>query len=145
MEYSLVKGSGNKFFSVTKEDIGELQRNLKCDIPVELYEFWEKVGYGFITGSEYNINRIMDPLSVLDFRLRKGDFQFLPDIEIYDEYEEGKLIFYEASESAYISIGISSSVTENKIFYYDVKIADSLYEFLQKIHDNDEYYLDMII
>lgn len=144
MKYSFVKESGNTFFSVAKEEIAELQMSLNRDIPFELYEFWEKVGYGFIGGSEYNINRIMDPLSVRDFRLRKGDFQFLPDIEIYDEYEEEKLIFYEASESAYISIEMSD-VTENKIYYYDVKIADSLQEFLKKILDDDEYYVDMIM
>ncbi len=144
MKYSFVKESGNTFFSVVNEEIGELQRSLNRDIPFELYEFWEKVGYGFIGGSEYNINRIMDPLSVRDFRLRRGDFQFLPDIEIYDEYEEEKLIFYEASESAYISIEMSDA-TENKIYYYDVKIADSLHEFLKKILDDDEYYVDMVM
>lgn len=66
-----------------------------------------QVGYGFINGSEFNINRIMDVDSVRDFRLRQGDFEFYPDIDIYDEFEEDKLIFFEGSESALISIELT--------------------------------------
>jgi len=42
----------------------------------------------------------MDPYSVRDFRVRENDFEFYPDIEIYDEFENNKLIFFEGSESA---------------------------------------------
>ena len=75
------------------------------------------------------------------FRLRQGDFEFYPDIEIYDEYENGKLIFFEGSESALISIELTND-TSSKIYYYDVKIADSLEEFLIKIQEEDNYYLN---
>ena len=50
----------------------------------------------------------MDPESVLDFRLRQNDFEFYPDIEIYDEFEKDKIVFFEANESALISIGFGS-------------------------------------
>lgn len=37
--------------------------------------------------------RIMHPFSVRDFRLRKNDFEYYPDIEIYDEFEDRKLSY----------------------------------------------------
>ena len=78
------------------EEINELEKELKLNIPKELKDFLLEMGYGFISGSECNVNRIMDTESIRDFRLRKGDFKFYPDIEIYDEYEEDKLIFRNA-------------------------------------------------
>ena len=49
----------------------------------------------------------MDVDSVRDFRLRQGDFEFYQDIDIYDEFEEDKLIFFEGSERALISIELT--------------------------------------
>ena len=59
-------------------------------------------------------------------------------------YEDGKLIFFEGSESALISIELTDDNKSN-IFYYDVKIADSLEEFLIKIQEDDNYYLERIV
>lgn len=80
---------------------------------------------------------------VRDFRLRINDFEFYPDIEIYDEFENDKLIFFEGSESALMSIDLNDN-NENPIYYYDIQIATSLTEFLRKIEENDQYYLDFI-
>lgn len=102
------------------------------------------VGYGFIKGSEFNINVIMDPYSVRDFRLRVNDFEFYPDIDIYDEFENNKLIFFEGSESALMSIELNEK-NSNLIYYYDIQIATSLDEFLRKIDEDDKYYLELII
>lgn len=144
MKYEFLKyNNGSKFYPVNEEEINELEKNLKLTVPRELKDLLLEVGYGFINGSENNVNRIMDTDSIRDFRLRKGDFEFYPDIEIYDEYEDGKLIFFEGSESALISIELIEDNSSN-IFYYDVKIADSLEEFLLKIQEDDNYYLEMI-
>ena len=89
----LKKNVENKFFQVKEEEISKLEDELKVHVPKELKELLLEVGYGFINGSENNVNRIMDIASIRDFRLRKGDFEFYPDIEIYDDYEDGKLIF----------------------------------------------------
>ncbi len=142
MKYDFIK-EGNSFYPVSTEEIDKLQEILDFPIPDGLKEFWLTVGYGFISGSEYNINRVMDPLSTRDFRSREGDFEYAPDIEIYDECEDGKVIFFEGSESAYISIG-QSEENKNAIFYYNVKIADSLKEFLEKIMIDDNYYVEML-
>ena len=144
MKYDFLKRDNeNKFYPVTIEEIKKLEDELKLSVPKELREFLLDVGYGFINGSEYNINRIMDTESIRDFRLRKGDFEFYPDIDIYDEYEEDKLIFFEGSESALISIELTSK-NISSIYYYDVKIADSLEEFITRIQDDDNYYLEML-
>ena len=144
MKYDFLKRDNeNKFYPVTIEEIKKLEDELKLSVPKELREFLLDVGYGFINGSEYNINRIMDTESIRDFRLRKGDFEFYPDIDIYDEYEEDKLIFFEGSESALISIELTSK-NISSIYYYDVKIADSLEEFITRIQEDDNYYLEML-
>ena len=144
MKYNFLKNDNqNRLYPVNRQDIDELEKKLNLTIPKELKYFLLEVGYGFINGSECNFNRIMDTESIRDFRLRKGDFEFYPDIEIYDEYEAGKLIFFEGSESVLISIELSDNNFSN-IFYYDVKIADSLQEFLKKIQEDDNYYLEML-
>lgn len=84
----------------------------------------------------------MDPLSVRDFRLKQNDFEFFPDIELYDNLED-ELIFFEANETAIISIKLVDS--ESSAIYYDeFKIANSLAEFLQKIAVDDMYYMDLV-
>jgi hypothetical protein len=86
----------------------------------------------------------MDPYSIRDFRLRINDFEFYPDIEIYDEFESNKLIFFEGNESALMSIELNDN-NENPIYYYDIQIATSLAEFLRKIEENDKYYFDLLV
>src|SRR5699024_6361669 len=116
---------------------------LELQFPEELVHFCKEIGYGFIIGSEFNINRIMDPYSIRDFRLRINDFEFYPDIEIYDEFEAGILIFFEVNESSLISIELN---VKNKfpVYYYNVQIAISLEEFLRLIEENDQYYLEIL-
>ncbi|MBC1425627.1 SMI1/KNR4 family protein [Listeria seeligeri] len=132
----------NSFYSVSVKEIEETEKVLDLKIPKELKEFFLNVGYGFIKGSKYNVNRIMGPLSIMDFRLKKNDFEFFPDIEIYDELEN-EIIFFEANETALISIKLSEE-EKNEIYYDEFKIADSLEEFLIKISENDLYYMDLI-
>lgn len=143
MKYDyLVSNPDNSFYPVAKTEIEEVESVLELEIPKELKEFFLNVGYGFIQGSEYNINRIMDPYSMRDFKLKQNDYEFFPDIEVYDDLEN-ELIFFEANETAMISIEISNN-ERNKIYYDEFKIADSLEEFLKKVSENDEYYLDLI-
>ncbi|MEN7435613.1 MULTISPECIES: hypothetical protein [Bacillus] len=69
--------------------------------------------------------------------------EFYPDIEVYEELEEDKLIFFEANESALLLIALGNE-QNNSIYYDDIKIADSLEEFLIELMKNDKYYLDLI-
>jgi len=144
MSYDFIKvNHENSFYPVTEREIEKVEQELDLKIPRELVNFYLEVGYGFVKGSEFNINRIMDPYSIRDFRLRINDFEFYPDIEIYDEFENNKLIFFEGSESALMSIELNEN-NKSPIYYYDIQIATSLEEFLRKIEKNDKYYLELL-
>jgi antitoxin YxxD len=145
MGYESMKANQeNSFYRVTENEIKDVEKELDLKFPKELVNFYIEVGYGFIKGSEFNINRIMDPYSVRDFRLRVNDFEFYPDIEIYDEFENNKLIFFEGSESALMSIELNEK-NSSPVYYYDIQIATSLEEFLRKIEENDKYYLELLV
>ena len=144
MSYEIIKANEeNSFYPVTENEIKVVEKELNLKFPKELVNFYIEVGYGFIKGTEFNINRIMDPYSVRDFRLRVNDFEFYPDIEIYDEFENNKLIFFEGSESALMSIVLNEN-SRSAVYYYDLQIATSLEEFLRKIEENDRYYLELL-
>lgn len=144
MDYEFIKkNQENSFFPVDESEIRTAEKELDLKFPEELINFYIKVGYGFINGSGFNVNRIMDPYSVRDFRLRINDFEFYPDIEIYDEFESDKLIFFESNESALMSIGLNEK-NSYPVYYYNIEIAASLEEFLRKIEENDQYYLKLL-
>lgn len=130
----------NSFYPLKKEDIEQVEKELGLTFPNELRQFYLEIGYGFFKGSEYQINRLMDPESVRDFRLRVDDYEFYPDIEIFDEVEKDKLVFFEGDESTTILIGLGEGQT-NPIYLFETKIADSLFEFLQLMAKDDNYYL----
>lgn len=144
MKYEFIKvNKENSFYQVTDNEIKNIEKELELKFPRELVDFYLEVGSGFIEGSEYNINRTMDPYSIRDFRLRTNDFLFYPDIKIYDQFENNKLIFFEASESALMSIELSDK-KQNPVYYYDIQITKSLEEFLNKIDVNDKCFLELL-
>lgn len=132
----------NIFYPVTLEEIEKVEKELKIKFPISLKTFYLEVGYGFIHSEVGNINRIMHPFSVRDFRLRQNDFEYYPDIEIYDEFEGNKLIFFEGNEASLLSVGFNSE--EGKVFYYDEKLTDNFSDFIIKINENDTFYYDSI-
>lgn len=143
MRFDFIKNQvGNQFFPVSEKELEEVELTLGLKFPYDLREFLLEVGYGFLRKSEYNINRIMGPNSIRDARLRVNDFEYYPDIEVYEELEEDKLIFFEANESALLLIDLNQE-KNNSIYYDEIKIADSLEEFLRKVMEDDKYYIDM--
>ncbi|AWD89400.1 MULTISPECIES: SMI1/KNR4 family protein [Bacillus] len=144
MKYDFIKTyKENTFYQVSENEILEVENKLGLRLPYDLRQFLLEVGYGFLKKSEYNINRILGPASIRDARLKVNDFEFYPDIEVYEELEEDKLIFFEANESALSLIALGNE-QNNSIYYGDIKIADSLEEFLIELMKNDKYYLDLI-
>ena len=132
----------NKFYPLNIDAIKKSESKLGLDIPQLLKEFYIEVGYGFIKSKLDNVNRVMDPESVLDFRLRQNDFEFYPDIEIFDDFEENKLVFFEANETVMISIGFGSN-NYGKIYYYDMEISKNLKEFFDKLLEDDTFYYNL--
>ncbi|MCR9039742.1 SMI1/KNR4 family protein [Bacillus sp. L381] len=144
MKYDFIKSyKENTFYPVSENEILEVENKLGLRLPYDLRQFLLEVGYGFLKKSEYNINRILGPASIRDARLKVNDFEFYPDIEVYEELEEDKVIFFEANESALLLIELGNE-QNNSIYYDDIKIADSLEEFLIELMKNDKYYLDLI-
>ncbi|MCO4852827.1 SMI1/KNR4 family protein [Bacillus vallismortis] len=144
MKYDFIKSyKENIFYPVNENEILEVENKLGLRLPYDLRQFLLEVGYGFLKKSEYNINRILGPASIRDARLKVNDFEFYPDIEVYEELEEDKVIFFEANESALLLIELGNE-QNNSIYYDEIKIADSLEEFLKELMKNDKYYIDLI-
>ena len=120
----------NKFYPLNIDAIKKSESKLGLDIPQLLKEFYIEVGYGFIKSKLDNVNRVMDPESVLDFRLGQNDF------------EEDKLVFFEANETVMISIGFGSN-NYGKIYYYDMEISKNLKEFFDKLLEDDTFYYNL--
>ncbi|PNP92543.1 hypothetical protein BMT55_08215 [Listeria newyorkensis] len=129
----------NQFYSVSSSSVKKAETDLELTLPKELLDFYNEVGCGFIKGSKGNINRLMDPISVRDFRMKEYDYEFYPDIDLYDDLED-ELVFFEVDETVLMSIKATDKDT-SPIFYNDTKIADSLFEFLQLMAKDDNYYL----
>lgn len=63
--YDFIKANkDNSFYPVTESEIEEVEKILNLKIPNKLVNLFLQVGYGFIKGLEFNINRVMDPYSV---------------------------------------------------------------------------------
>ena len=135
----IVNREGNKFYSLKKDAVDKAQEDLGIILPKELKEFYEEIGYGFLNSEEDYFNRIMDPQSLCEFRFREGQFANDSELDVYEDYEQDCLVFFEICEGSYLSIGFSKN-NNGKIFSEDKIIADSLKEFLIKYQDNERYF-----
>lgn len=125
------------FYPVTDKEIASLEVELQSKLPIELVDFYSQIGYGFIKKKSGNINRFMDTYSLQDINLRTGDFEYDPDLEIYDEiYDDDKLLFFEVNEGIYLAIDKLGHNKKNAIYYFENKIADSLEEFAKDFIKN---------
>jgi len=135
----ILQSKDNKFYNVTEESIAKAQEELGIVFPNDLKGFYKQVGYGFLKSKEENFNRIMNPESICDFRLRRGQFAYASDLEIYEDEEKDRLFFFEICEGNYLSIGFSK-YNNGKIFYGENEIANSLEDFLLKYQENERYF-----
>ena len=120
-------------YEVNEQEIVNAEKYMKIQFPNDLKNFYMEVGYGFVKNEEGAINRLIDPLGCADIRLRTDIYEYDPDLEMYETFEEDKLIFFEVNEGVYMSIGL----TDEKIYFTDKLIAESLSDFLEKIVNPD--------
>ena len=106
---------------------------MNIQIPNDLKKFYMEVGYGFVKCEPGVINRLIGPLGCSDIRLREDFYEYDPDLEMYESFEEDKMIFFEVNEGVYMSIGTN----DGKIYFTDKLVAESLVDFLEKIVDPD--------
>ena len=135
----IIENKNNQFMKVQKEKIYEAERRMRIKIPLELRSFYELVGVGFIESKDNAINRIIGPGSCADIRLREDIYEYDPDLELYEDYEENTMIFFEINEGVYASIELCDNPT-SRVFFADEVIASSMEEFLEKIIDSDYYH-----
>ena len=112
-------------------------------IPLELKEFYRKIGYGFFFKQQKDaFNRLLDPESFRLINLKEDYYENDPDLEIYGRLYQGtKLLFFEIIEGRYLAIDVLSKDNKNAIFYFGRMISDSLEGFLQAF-DADPTLLD---
>jgi len=139
MYEGIVNKDGNKFYSVNKSSIIQAQKDSGVIFPEALIRFYGEVGYGFLKSSSGFFNRVMDPDSVREFRLREGQFANNAELEVYEDSERDKLVFFEVCEGYYLSIGISKD-NKGEIFSGKKKIANDLKEFLLKYQEDEKYF-----
>ncbi|MGQ3376799.1 SMI1/KNR4 family protein [Priestia endophytica] len=140
--FSILKNSNHKFYKLTEKDIKKAEERLGFAFPDELKAFYQEVGYGFLDVNNKNsFNRMLDPHSVADIRLREGIYEYDPDLDdIYEEEDE--LVFYEVNEGVYLTMDLKNK-KQSSIYYLGIKIANSFAEFLKKINEDTDYFEDI--
>jgi len=132
----IVSNKSNSFYKIDKNEIYEAENRIHIKIPHELKCFYESVGVGFIGSQDGAINRLLSPNTCVDIRLREDIYEYDPDLEMYIEYEETAMIFFEINEGVYASIELTNNL-QSRIFFANEIIANSLNEFLEKITDSN--------
>lgn len=127
-----------KAYTIPYESIKHAEERVGFEFPKELVSFYIEVGYGFVNNKQGAINRLIDPETCADIRLREDVYEFDPDLELYSSFEDDKMIFFEVNEGVYISIGIH----DNQIYYLNHIIANGLLEFIEKISENPDYWCE---
>lgn len=130
------------FLKVDELEIIESEFRLQKKLPMELKQFYREIGYGFINcGMGSNINRIISPIEIYDFYAGINDYENDIRREYYKDFD--KIIFYEVSADTFITIDMRDVDNEGQspIYYFDKKIANSLYEFIKNIDQENNFYL----
>lgn len=127
-----------KSYRVDYDDIRSAEQRMGICFPNDLKFLYSNMGYGFVINEEGAINRLIDPETCADIRLREDIYEFDPDLELYSISEENKLIFFEVNEGVYLSIGLD----DERIYYLNDMIANSLEEFIVSISNNPDYWCE---
>ena len=130
----------DSFYSVDEESIVTAETAMGIEFPSDLIHFYKEIGYGFLKTDYGNINRIMDPISVADFRLLREPYSGDPEAVFYKDYDMDKLVFFEMDSSLYFSIELGNDKKQG-IYMFDDKIADSLSSFIELFRENELYML----
>lgn len=142
-KFDFLKNKNHKFIRLQENELLNAEKKLGFKLPKELRDFYLEIGYGFIKGKNENvINRLMDPDTIADITLREGIFEFDPDLEgIYEE--DDKLVFFEVNEGVYLTLDLNNP-NQSPVYFFDIQIASSLEEFVRKIDEDSEYFMDMV-
>ena len=127
----------NTFFGVKMEEIEISEKKLGHELPKELKEFYQEIGYGFFHRNSGSFNRLLSPLQVSQINMREDFYEADPDLDIFDElYNKEKLLFFEINEGVYLAIDKKEEDKKNAVWLFDKKISNSLENFIVEFANN---------
>lgn len=119
----------------------ERLKKLGYHFPLELKNFWEEIGCGYLCPNDSVDNGLEEPSTILDIYFREGDWA---DVKlICDIIDQNELPFFRISDLCYLTIGLEEGSNLGKIYYCGDEIASSLVDFIERILLNPTYYLDL--
>ncbi|PEJ32814.1 SMI1/KNR4 family protein [Bacillus wiedmannii] len=127
------------FYPIYQDEIDEAESLLQMELPKELKRFYQEIGCGFLKSDKRTFfNRFMDPISVVDFRLRQDIYEYNPNLD-----DEESLVFFKVTELNFLTIKFKeeNELGQCPIYSEDEKIAGSLEGFLIKMDENPGYYI----
>lgn len=108
--------------------------------PVELREFYETVGFGFMNRRKNIGNCIIDPMSLVYINKQEGYLATERVKEFAEYYDVNQyLLFFHSFEGHYFAIRREAVNGENEIWYKDEMIEKSLKDFLYRCFIDNDY------
>lgn len=146
--YSKVDDSGDlrtAFWRVNADQLDDFEAQTGVELPIELREFYHRVGHGRIqlsrTGdwAEFDLNIIVEPERLASLILHR-DPSHMVDAAIY---ETGDLPFFDIGSHSFLVMR-PSSAEPNAIYwpYGDVPVSKDIWEFSDRLLDNPRFYHD---
>jgi len=114
--------------------------------PYELKIFYEQIGYGFMHRRKGEINRLLDPVSLILVNLMQDECRYDKKIkETLTHYDTGRqLLFFQTRGGEYIAINRTETNGCNPVFYRQLNLADSLLEFITLFHKYERWLYDLL-
>jgi antitoxin YxxD len=133
------KGKKFEFYKLDNNSVEEEEKRFNGSFPKELKEFYYQIGYGFLRNdASKGTKRIMTPNQVIDFKLEEGMYEGTTFCADYNS-DKSKIVFFEAFEEVFFSIEMNGK-DKNPVYFTDLKLADSLEEFLHKMDEDNNFY-----
>ena len=119
------------FFPIDPAELANAESSLG-KLPLELVNFYKSIGYGqFHINNGSQNNSIFSIHDLIEINLKMGEHAMDPDLEIYDCFSiDTRLLFFNVIEGIYLFIDNIEKNDSNAIYYFDLKIFDSLNDFL---------------
>lgn len=131
------------FLRINEGEIEDTELKLSKKLPNELKELYNELGYGFLCcGVGNNVNRIISPIEIYDFSAGINDYEN----DIRREYykDPNMMVFFEVSADIFIVLDLKqeNALGQCHLYYFDIKIADSIEEFINLMDKQPNYYMN---
>lgn len=136
----IYKNFKHHFFPISDSEIELVKKEI--EIPFELEFFYRHIGYGFFfQNNKDNSDRLLDAISFKQINLRQDYYKYDPDMELYNSsIFRNKYIFFELCEGTYLHIDKKAIGSQNAIYFFERKIANSLEDFLLRFNKEGHYF-----